>query len=236
MRHLLSRALLKIGAESTRLAHQLTPPPPPPPPPLTEHERRVALWREAAGDRTLRVAYDLDENSVVWDVGGYEGDWAAEIAARYRSRIEIFEPVPEYTARVRERFRRNPRVSVHQFGLGGSTRSDTIQLNADGSSIFATGGETTAIRIIDIVDKLADSEVSEIALLKLNIEGAEYELLDRLIESGEIARFRAIQVQFHDFVPDAEARMHSIQDALGRTHRRTYSFPWVWEGWERADG
>jgi FkbM family methyltransferase len=235
MKRLVSRALLKVAAESTRLAHRLSPPPPPPPPPLTEHERRIAPWREADGDRTLRVAYDLDEGSVVWDVGGYEGDWAAEIAARYRSRIEVFEPVPAYAARIQERFKRNPGVSVHQVGLGGRTRSDAIRLQADGSSIFANGGETIAIEIIDIVDKLGERGVSEIALLKLNIEGAEYELLERLVESGEIRRVRNLQVQFHDIIPDADARRAAIREALEHTHICVYCFPWVWEGWSRKE-
>ncbi len=233
MKNFLTRVLLKTAAEATRLAHRLTPPPSPPPP--TARELQIAAWRDADGDRTLRVTYDLDESTVVWDVGGYEGDWAAEITARYMSRIEIFEPVPFYAERIRSRFRRNPRVAVHQVGLGGHTRSETIGLNSDATSIFAARGETVAIQITDIVDALRSSGVSEIAVLKLNIEGAEYELLERLLESREISRVRNLQVQFHDLVPNADARMRAIQDKLGRTHNCVYSFPGVWEGWARVE-
>ena len=35
------------------------------------HRKALAAWRRADGDRTLRLDYDLNENSVVFDLGGY---------------------------------------------------------------------------------------------------------------------------------------------------------------------
>ena len=233
MRRLLARALLKTAAQSTRLASRVIPAPAAAP--LSERERHIGAWVEADGDRTLRVRYDLDDGTVVWDVGGYEGDWAAEIAARYQSRIEIFEPVPAYAERIRKRFERNPRVTVHQVGLGGRARNETIGLHSDESSVFATHGETATIEIADVADQLADSGVAEIALLKLNVEGAEFEVLERLVESGEINRVRDLQVQFHDFVAHAEDRRRAIRESLEGTHDCVYCFPWVWEGWSRKE-
>jgi hypothetical protein len=40
-----------------------------------------------------------------------------------------------------------------------------------------------------------------------------------------------VQVQFHDFVPDAERRMRRIQEKLGKTHSLTYQYLFVWENW-----
>jgi hypothetical protein len=36
-------------------------------------EKRGQAWSRARGDRTLRIEYDLKEDDVVLDVGGYEG-------------------------------------------------------------------------------------------------------------------------------------------------------------------
>ena len=36
-------------------------------------ENRMIAWRDANGDKTLRLHYDLYQRSVVFDVGGYEG-------------------------------------------------------------------------------------------------------------------------------------------------------------------
>jgi hypothetical protein len=48
-----------------------------------------------------------------------------------------------------------------------------------------------------------------------------------------VTGMRDIQVQFHDFVPDAEHRMRRIQQALEATHDLTFEYPFVWENWRR---
>jgi hypothetical protein len=80
---------------------------------------------------------------------------------------------------------------------------------------------------------LSDENIAEVALMKLNIEGAEYDLLEHMIANGTISQVRAIQVQFHLAVPNAERRMEAIQSRLERTHRLTFQYRFVWENWER---
>ncbi|GBF23088.1 hypothetical protein tpqmel_0492, partial [Candidatus Gastranaerophilus sp. (ex Termes propinquus)] len=45
---------------------------------------------------SLRLNYDLCENSIVFDVGGYKAEFAKEIFCKYQSFIHIFEPVPDF--------------------------------------------------------------------------------------------------------------------------------------------
>ena len=68
--------------------------------------------------------------------------------------------------------------------------------------------------------------------LIVNIEGAEYELLEDLIRSNFISAIRMLQVQFHDFVDDAEPRMQAIQELLAGTHELTMQHRFVWENWK----
>jgi hypothetical protein len=70
-------------------------------------------------------------------------------------------------------------------------------------------------------------------LIKLNIEGGEYPLLTRMINTDIVEKCRDIQVQFHNCVPDAEAMRLQIRNALSRTHFLTYDYPFVWENWRR---
>ena len=82
------------------------------------------------------------------------------------------------------------------------------------------------------VDFLQAHEIRAVDLAKINIEGAEYDLLDDLLDSGCITVFRNLQVQFHDFVVEnAAARMHAIQQRLAATHELTWQYPFVWENW-----
>src|SRR5262249_51252950 len=79
----------------------------------------------------------------------------------------------------------------------------------------------------------AAENIGEVSLMKINIEGGEYDLLENLIATGLISRIRDIQVQFHMDIPDAERRMHAIQSRLAGTHRLTFQYPFVWENWQR---
>jgi FkbM family methyltransferase len=192
-------------------------------------------WRAVRGDKTLRLDYDLDGSSVVFDVGGYEGQWASDIVAMYACTVHVFEPVPQYFDGISRRFARNPRVVVHPFGLAARTRSETMRIAGNASSVFGGAGPTLAVELVGITEFMQSARIERIDLLKINIEGGEYELLDHLLQHG-VDMITDIQVQFHDFVPDAAERRRQIQDRLSDTHVVTYQFPFVWENWRRKLG
>ena len=79
---------------------------------LAEHR----LWLAAEGDRRLRLDYALDADSVVFDVGGYKGDFAAQIRARHGCRVHLFEPMARFHRHCSERFAADPFVVCHPFG------------------------------------------------------------------------------------------------------------------------
>lgn len=196
-------------------------------------DRMVRKFYADGGEATLRYRYDLTPGSVVLDLGGYKGDWAAKIWASYQCRIEVFEPVPSFAASIRERFSDIPGIAVHSFGVGAETKQETIWVEGEASSAYKADQRksTVSIEIVDIVDWLKDAKIDAIDLIKINIEGAEYALLERMIAAGLHVKCRDIQVQFHDFFPDAEDRMTRIGEALSRTHRLTYDYKFVWQNW-----
>ncbi len=51
------------------------------------------------------------------------------------------------------------------------------------------------------------------------------------METGLVKQLRDIQVQFHDFVADAPARMKKIQERLAVTHELSWQYRFVWENW-----
>jgi FkbM family methyltransferase len=200
-------------------------------------QAREARWYAVRGDQTLRLAYDLGPEAVVLDAGGYHGDWAADIYCKFGCRIHLFEPVPEFADTIERRFERNESITLHRYGLAGEDRCDSIELDQGGSSTVLTpvgiDTRTEEIKLRDVIGVLERLDLEEIDLLKINIEGGEYELLERLLSSGGAGRFRYLQIQFHPGAPDAGSRTRAIQDGLSRTHRQMWSYPWVWESWER---
>lgn len=199
----------------------------------TERDRIMRQWREARGDEKLRLEYDLTRDSVVFDMGGFEGNWAHDIHQRYGCRVLVFEPVQSYAAAIKNRFAGNPAIEVFACGLAGRTRREKIGICSDGSSVFRAAEQTEEIELVDAAEWFTQHPTPRIALMKLNIEGGEYELLERLITAGVIGRIDNIQVQFHDIAPDSATRMAAIQQRLQETHTPTYQFKFVWENWRR---
>ncbi len=191
-------------------------------------------WRNKNGDKTFRLLYELRSDSLVFDLGGYEGQWASDIFAMYQCNISVFEPVEHFASNIANRFAKNNFITVYPFGLSSETCKSSLTLSKDASSIYKSSGEVTTIQLMKASDFLTDNTIKEIDLMKINIEGGEYDLLEHLIESNWIQNIKNIQVQFHSFVPNAEYRMQIIQSALSETHSITYQFPFVWENWQKS--
>ena len=195
------------------------------------------LWDKAKGDETHRLKYDdLDENSIVFDLGGYKGDWASDIFSKYRCNIYIFEPSHKFYAKIIDRFKKNPKIKVFDYGLADKNLDLEMAMSNDGSSVYnkkIVSAEHEVVKLIDAAEFLQKQKIENIDLMKINIEGGEYDLLTHLIDIGFIENIKNIQVQFHPFVDQAEVRMSELEKRLSRSHKRTYSYKFVWENWER---
>ena len=195
--------------------------------------QRCLPWFEANGDQTLRLDYDLNEDSVVFDLGGYKGEFAEKIYGRYQSHIYVFEPVASFYKIIEDKFADNIKVKPYQYGLAGKDGTLQISLTADSSSVFIDSKDSETIVLKSITDFITCNEIAKVDLIKINIEGGEYEVLESLLDLGMIERFENIQVQFHDFIiSNAADRMKKIQDRLANTHELTYQYEFVWENWK----
>jgi FkbM family methyltransferase len=195
----------------------------------------VRRWRALEGDKTLRLDYDLSKDSTVLDVGGFEGQWASDIVAMYGCRVHVFEPVPEFAERIGRRFARNPLVTVHPVGLSSRDGTAAVAVAGDASSHLRPGDSSMEIQLRDVESVMGELGCKQVDLMKVNIEGAEYDLLDYMIARGLISRIRDLQVQFHVFVPNAVERMNAIRAALEATHYPTYQYDFLWENWRRHE-
>lgn len=195
----------------------------------------IDRWFRDRGDETLRLDYPLTSDSVVFDVGGYLGDFAAEIQKRYGCQIYVFEPVPEFHDQCVARFKDNPKVVCLNYGLSSRDGFFDIGL-ADNASSFASPhavGKMQQVEVRSVVDCIKTLGIQNIDLLKINIEGGEFDLLPALVASGDISRVRHIQVQFHNFVDGAVSKRNRIRDDLALTHAEDWNYEFVWESWSR---
>jgi FkbM family methyltransferase len=185
----------------------------------------LAAWYRDRGDETLSLDYALTEKSLVFEVGGYEGLWASKIVQKYDPYMHIFEPVKNFYETIANRFRDNQKVGVFNVGLTDHNGIAPFILDGD-----RTHSESAAIEMFQMRD-IAEIIDQPIDLININIEGGEYQLLQRMLDSDAVTLCRNIQIQFHDDYPNCVELRNQIREKLAGTHVEIYNYPFVWEAW-----
>jgi FkbM family methyltransferase len=125
--------------------------------------------------------------------------------------VLAYEPNPFAFKVLNSRFNDNNRVQC--FNLAVSDKNEETQLYlhensihdqikwSTGSSMYESKGNVNknnklTIRTIDILDIVEDQD-AEISLLKIDVEGMEYRILNRLIESNAYKKINLIKVELH---------------------------------------
>ena len=202
---------------------------------LRSFDKEIKRWFGDDGDNTLRLDYNLTPESIVFDLGGYKGDFTEKIFEKYSCYVYLFEPsVPFYTACV-ERFARNPKIMCFNFALSDFEGDTLISDSADASSlvseVIAGQPHTEKVKVKIFKNTLDELGIDHIDLAKINIEGGEYNVLPHLMESQSIHKIKNLQIQFHNFVKNAERQRSDIRKRLSLTHENTWCYDFVWENW-----
>lgn len=200
---------------------------------LVNNSKEVQRWFADKGDSTHSLNYNLTEESNIVDLGGYTGVWAERMVKLYNPNVYIIEPIKEYYDIMKEKFSINPKVHLLNVGIGTSSRKDIIFKNADGSSQHINKGEKLEIDLKSIEDLFEIFNISNVDLLQINIEGAEYEVLENMISTKFINKIKNLQIQFHDIENCVERREKIQNNLLLNGYIKKYDYSFVWESWEK---
>lgn len=201
---------------------------------LRLNEQEVQRWFLDKGDLTHNIIYDLNENSVVMDLGGYTGVWAQSMIEKYNPFIYILEPVPVFYDGMVSKFSNNNKVKLLNIGAGIEDKDSIIFINGDGTSSNIKIGESINVKFNTIETILGKFELEKVDLVQINIEGDEYLLLENMLETGSINKFKNIQIQFHLGVENDIERRLNIQEGLSKNNFKIkFEYPFVWESWSK---
>ncbi|MEL7099354.1 MAG: FkbM family methyltransferase [Pseudomonadota bacterium] len=200
--------------------------------------KRVALdavaqfKRDGARDGKLYRYEDLPEAPVVWDVGGFEGTWTDHIlSVRPAAQVHVFEPHPRFADALTSKFAAAPGVHVHGFAVGGADGTLALDDTGDASSAFGHTEGTLEGSVRDVAAFWHQTGLERVDLVKMNIEGGEYDLLPAMLDAGLMQRVYRLQVQFHLFDPSLLQARDAIRARLAETHICAWDYPFVWEEW-----
>lgn len=198
----------------------------------TSKDKAYSNWLKDDGDNLLRYKYHLNKDSIIFDIGGYKGDFAAEVFSRFQSKVFVFEPVEKFYTYSKNRFQHNDNIKLFQYGLGAKDEVFSILEDENKTQMANTQSSSSIeVKVRNIETILKELNITYIDLLKVNIEGGEYELLEKMYDIGFMGKVKNYQIQFHDFVQDAEVKKESVIKKLKETHQCTWSYDFIWENW-----
>jgi FkbM family methyltransferase len=190
----------------------------------------VSKWKKDLGE-SLRYDYSLTKDSIVFDLGGYRGDFAYGINKRYNSIVYVFEPNKQYYDHLLKRFYNNPKIRLFNYAISNKDGVAFLSQEEDASSIFKNKMPGTKINLQEFKSQFNIFGLNKIDLCKINVEGAEYPILLHLLEFDLIKKIKYLQIQFHNFYPNAVNLRKIIREELSKTHVEQYNYPFVWESW-----
>ena len=207
---------------------------------ILKDDRALLAMKWLKEDRKLnfRYRYEISQSGIIFDLGGYKGEWTSKMSALYpNAKILVFELVPKYVDILEQKFSSTPNIEVENFGLGNGNKEVSLIEDGVASGVYHDNNAEQKIvgHIKDVVEFMEERSINKVDLLKMNIEGGEYELLEKIIESKILDRFENIQIQFHNYGESFVKRREQIRQDLSETHHLTYDYPWIFENWEKIN-
>jgi FkbM family methyltransferase len=172
------------------------------------------------------------KGSSVLILGGYLGDSVqAFLDSSCKSKIVVMEPIHEYSDALADRFSNFPNIYILPFAAGGKFRKGLFGVSCDSTGESSFSKLTEDVQFMDISKVI--SNFGPFHVLEMNIEGSEYEVLRRLIETGQIGEIETMLIQFHKVDSMSEDNRADILRELNKSHSIRFNYDWVWERWDR---
>ncbi|MDJ0640734.1 MAG: FkbM family methyltransferase, partial [Paracoccaceae bacterium] len=182
-----------------------------------EGQRAYTLWLDRLRKNRMqatmsefdRILAGMTPDSIALDLGAHQGEYTAKLAAT-GAQVHAFEPEPMLFAALQERFADTPNVILHQAAIAAEAGRMTLHVElCEGAALpgmsntlveghcYARGGPSIEVECVDFFAFL-DSLGSVPAVVKMDIEGAEVPILERVIEEDLLNRIGMLFVETHE--------------------------------------
>jgi len=146
------------------------------------------------------------------DLGAYNGDTITAAMTQPFDKFVGFEPNPETFAEAKKLLGSDPRVTLFNAAAGAEDGEATFFVHhtaankhgrrqSKGSSLFQRDKPGTIdpikCQVIDFSRYLLANHMSDEVSLKVDIEGAEYDVLEKMFADGSIACVKELRVEYH---------------------------------------
>jgi FkbM family methyltransferase len=177
----------------------------------------LELGNRATGCSWFFCPTGLNENSIVYGGGvGRDVTFEHGLVQKFGCQVVLFDPSPTGAETMALPNNRIPQFHFCPVGLAG--HNGVLQFAPppdlkEGSWFSAAGGEATIkVPCVDLLTLMKQNGHDRIDLLKIDIEGAEYDVLDHLL--AQRLPVKQILVEFHHNIVPGISRSRSIRSML----------------------
>lgn len=196
------------------------------------------LLRRRAKYRFRRALKKAPTGAIAIDCGANVGD-VTEVLVQHGLKVIAFEPDPMAIEVFRRRFRDDSRITLHECAVGAAPGSGQLHRSARAaadleysqhSSLFGFDhlerDATATVPIIDIVQALKDID-GRIYIMKLDIEGAEAEVLEALLDANCTTSVDHIFVETHErFGAEIKSRIDALRTRIALGGHKNIDLNW----------
>lgn len=176
----------------------------------------------------------VKNTDLIMDIGGFWGEWTDKILTLGNPIIHIYEPHKGLSTDMQEKYKGVNNVTIFNVGLSNKNYKATLLFGGPGSTEFSESpgltSRTTRVPMKDIATIMESH--THVKIMKINIEGGEYRVLDRLIAARQMSKIEYLYIQFHEWIEGSYKNRKRIRKSLSTTHTCQWSYPFVWEKWK----
>lgn len=197
-----------------------------------ENASELVKFAKSGYDDLLVRQHDLQRGDSVLVIGAYKGSSIENWLQTYEVDILAIEPIQAFVEVLNCKFAENRSVNIFPFAVGCMNGQVNLSVSEYSTSTFIKNGSTQVVELVDIGQFLESLETFP-QVIEMNIEGGEFDVMERIIELDLLKKIGCLIIQFHKYDMSCELRRAQIRLALAETHTCVFSYEWIWERWQR---
>lgn len=192
-------------------------------------------------DNYIEIISSLRERDIAIDCGANVG-LITEKMIKQGAIVYAFEPNPFAFQKLEEKFKNNPSVFCFNKGVWDHEASIPLYFHelsdedevhwSTGSSLLDYKGNIKKDKyvIVDTVDlsKFIQNIGGKIALCKLDVEGVEVEIINKIIDTGVIHQIDLLVVETHDHkIIQLKEKTDLLRERIKKEHISNINLNWI---------
>ena len=143
------------------------------------------------------------------DIGANKGYFTLKAANNPLNKVYAYEPIASTFKALEANISLNQATNVKTYNVGVARKNEVREFNFStdksiiSSMVFTQAGQTKKIPCITLADVFTENQLATIDLLKMDCEGAEFEILYNTTPEV-LSKIKVLRMEYHDFESEAE--------------------------------